>query len=171
MNGDAKSGWKPGTATPFVGGPGSVLHAAFSPDGNWIAYQSDESGTYEIYVRPFPGPGRKVTISSAGGDHPVWSPKGKELFYRTPDRRLMVVRYSTAEDSFQAEKPHVWSEGVAPNNGLGIENNSIPFDIDADGKRFAIIKPDSPSTTKFDKVVLIFNFFDELRRMTSASSK
>jgi serine/threonine-protein kinase len=171
MNGDAKSGWKPGTPTPFLSGPGSVLHAAFSPDGNWIAYQSNESGTYGIYVRPFPGPGRKFPISSAGGDHPVWSPKTKELFYRAPDRRIMVVSYSTAGGSFQAEKPRVWSEGTFPNNGLALENNSVSFDIDANGKRFAIIKPDSPSAAKFDKVVLIFNFFDELRRMTSASSK
>jgi serine/threonine-protein kinase len=171
MNGDAKSGWKPGTATPFFSGPGNVLQAAFSPDGNWIAYQSNESGTYEIYVRPFPGPGQKSSISSAGGDHPVWSPKTKELFYRAPDRRFMVVSYSTAGGSFQPEKPRVWSEGTVPNGAFAQDSNSIPFDIDADGKRFAIIKPDSPSATKFDKVVLIFNFFDELRRMTSASSK
>src|SRR5262249_13424801 len=144
---------------------------AFSPDGNWIAYQSNESGTNGIYVRSFPDPGRKFPISSAGGDHPVWSPKTKELFYRAPDRRIMAVSYSTARGSFQAEKPRVWSEGTVPNNGLALENNSIPFDIDADGKRFAIIKPDSPSAAQFDKVVLIFNFFDELRRMTSASSK
>jgi serine/threonine-protein kinase len=171
MNGDEKSGWKAGTPTVFLGSPANEINAAFSPDGNSIAYQSNESGTNEIYVTSFPAHERKSLISSAGGDHPVWSPKAKELFYRAPDRRIMVVSYSTAGGSFQAEKPRVWSEGTVPNSGLGLENNSIPFDIDADGKRFAFIKPDSPSATRFDKVVLVLNFFDELRRMTAASSK
>jgi serine/threonine-protein kinase len=171
MNGDEKSGWKPGTPTVFLANSANEINAAFSPDGNWIAYQSNESGSYEIYVRPFPAHEKKFPISSAGGDHPVWSPKTKELFYRAPDRRIMVVSYSTAGGSFQAEKPRVWSEGTVFNNGLGLEQNSIPFDIDADGKRFAFIKPDSPSATRFDKVVLVLNFFEELRRMTAASSK
>jgi serine/threonine protein kinase len=60
----------------------------FSPNGRWIAYQSNESGQFEIYVRPFPGPGGRWTVSTSGGIHPRWSPDGKELFFLAPDARL-----------------------------------------------------------------------------------
>ena len=79
------------------------LWGQFSPDGRWIAYQSDESGRFEIYVRPFPGPGGKSTVSTAGGIHPRWSADGKELFYLAPDGTLtlaaIAVRGSTLEAS------------------------------------------------------------------------
>jgi eukaryotic-like serine/threonine-protein kinase len=63
----------------------------FSPDGHWIAYQSNESGSHEIYLRPFPGPGNRVPVSTNGGTHLRWRPDGKELFYVAPDGRLMAV--------------------------------------------------------------------------------
>ena len=66
-------------------------NAQFSPDGKWIAYQSDESGRVEIYVQPFPGPGRKVRISVNGGVQARWRRDGKELFYLGSDNRLMAV--------------------------------------------------------------------------------
>jgi Tol biopolymer transport system component len=66
-------------------------YGQFSPDGNWIAYQSDESGRVEIYVQPFPGPGTKVPISASGGAQMRWSNDGKELFYLALDGRLMAV--------------------------------------------------------------------------------
>ena len=65
--------------------------AQFSPDGKWIAYQSDKTGSDEIYVRPFPGPGPEVRVSAAGGIQARWNPKGKELFYVGADDRLMAV--------------------------------------------------------------------------------
>jgi Tol biopolymer transport system component/DNA-binding winged helix-turn-helix (wHTH) protein len=67
---------------------------AFSPDGHWIAYRSDESGTVEIYVQPFPGPGGKRQISIGGGIYPIWSSNGRELLYETPDNRIMSVSYT-----------------------------------------------------------------------------
>lgn len=80
-------------ATPFP-----VIQTAFdeqsgqfSPDGKWIAYQSNESGRQDVYVQPFPGPGEKRRISIDGGTHVRWRPGGKELFYIAPDGRLMVV--------------------------------------------------------------------------------
>ena len=63
----------------------------FSPDGKWVAYESDESGRPEIYTQPFPGPGRKVRISVEGGTQVRWRHNGKELFYIAPDERLMAV--------------------------------------------------------------------------------
>ena len=70
----------------------------FSPDGHWMAYTSDETGRYEVYVRPFPsGPG-KWKVSIAGGQQPRWRRDGKELFYLTSDRRLMAVTVKAGED-------------------------------------------------------------------------
>jgi serine/threonine protein kinase len=82
-----------GTKAPFpvVRTQFTESYGQFSPDGNWIAYQSDESGRVEIYVQPFPGPGTKVTISTSGGAQMRWSPDGKELFYVALDGRLMAV--------------------------------------------------------------------------------
>jgi Tol biopolymer transport system component len=63
----------------------------FSPDGKWIAYQSDKTGSDEIYVRPFPGPGADTRVSAAGGIQARWNPQGKELFYIAADDRMMAV--------------------------------------------------------------------------------
>src|SRR5262249_51887885 len=73
----------------------------FSPDGRWVAYQSNASGQFEIYVRPFPGPGGQWQISASGGIQARWRPDGKELYYLAPDGKLMaapiVVKGSTVE--------------------------------------------------------------------------
>lgn len=63
----------------------------FSPDGRWVAYESNESGRFEIYVQPFPGPGGKWQVSTAGGSQPRWRRDGNELFYVAPDGHLMAV--------------------------------------------------------------------------------
>jgi hypothetical protein len=63
----------------------------FSPDGKWVAYLSDETGHFEVFVRPFPGPGPAVRVSTGGGQTPFWRHDGKELFYRTSDDQLMAV--------------------------------------------------------------------------------
>jgi Tol biopolymer transport system component len=70
------------TAEPFVATPYSEGWPSLSPDGHWLAYASDESGRFEVYVRPFPGPGGQVLVSHNGGSEPVWSRDGRELFYR-----------------------------------------------------------------------------------------
>jgi Tol biopolymer transport system component len=76
---------------PVVQTPFAERDAQFSPDGHWIAYQSDESGRFEIYVQPFPGPGGKFQISTNGGTQVRWRPDGKELFYVALDDRLMAA--------------------------------------------------------------------------------
>ena len=70
----------------IIPGRGAV---AFSPDGQWMAYVSDESGQDEVYVRPYPGPGQEHVISTNGGEEPVWSPDGRELFFRNQDEVLV----------------------------------------------------------------------------------
>jgi serine/threonine-protein kinase len=159
IEGDEKSGWKAGEPKPFVNGPSSEMKPAFSPDGRWLAYQSNESGSYEVYVRPFPGPGGKWPISTGGGVFPEWSRNGKELFYRTPDSKIMVVTYTTSGDSFHADKPQLWSLGQFTDRGLANPN----FDLHPDGKRFAVLKtPGTEHAAAVNKVSFIFNFFDEI---------
>jgi len=94
----------------FLRTPFSEGQPAFSPDGRWLAYTSNESGTGEVYVRPFPGPGGKRQISTGGGLFPLWSRDGRELLFQTLDRRVMAVGYNAKGGLFAAGKPRVWSE-------------------------------------------------------------
>ena len=159
IEGNEKSGWKPGQPKPFLNSTFLEQSPAFSPDGHWLAYHSTESGSYEVYVRPFPGPGGKWQISTGGGIIPKWSRNGKELFYRTMDDKLMVVTYTTSGDSFHADKPQLWAPGQFTDRGA-----TYNFDLHPDGKRFAVLKaPGTEQTAPANKVNFIFNFFDELR--------
>ena len=162
VEGNGKSGWKPGEPQSFLNSPFSEMTPAFSPDGHWLAYQSDESGNFEVYVRPFPGPGGKWQISTAGGVFPKWSRNSRELFYATQDNKVMASTYTASGDSFHADKPQLWSPGQLSSTYGVVAYN---FDPHPDGKRFAVLKaPGTGEVPKVDKVSFIFNFFDELRR-------
>jgi eukaryotic-like serine/threonine-protein kinase len=162
IDGDEASGWKAGQPTVFLASPFIESEAAFSPDGRWLAYQSDESGKNEIYVRPFPSREGKWPVSTAGDEYPTWSRNGKELFYRTSDQRIWVASYTVEGDSFRPDKPQLWSDGTFTDRGARIRN----FDLHPDGQRFAVLKaPQTQAENKLDKVTFIFNFFDELRRI------
>jgi serine/threonine-protein kinase len=161
IEGDEKSGWKIGEPKPFANSTFDERGPAFSPDGRWLAYVSNESGGYEVYVRPFPGPGGKWQISTGGGLYPRWSRSSKELFYRTETyNKIMAVTYTASGDSFRADKPQLWSPGQFTD--LGLNSN---FDVHPDGKRFAVLKaPGTEQSAAVNKVSLIFNFFDEINR-------
>ena len=107
----------------------------FSPDGRWLAYISNESGRFEIYVQPYPGPGGKWQISTDGGTEPVWNPNGRELFYRSGDK-MMAVDIAT-QPSFVAGKPRMLFEGPYVPTPLTIPN----YDVSPDGQRFLMLKP------------------------------
>jgi Tol biopolymer transport system component len=161
IEGDEKSGWKPGEPKPFLNSASFGIEPAFSSDGRWLAYVSNESGNFEVYVRPFPGPGGRWQVSTGGGGYPQWSRNGKELFYRTEDSKIMVVTYTASGDSFHADKPQLWSSGQFTDRGPGNRN----FDLHPDGKRFAVLKvAGTEEAAAVNKVSFIFNFFDELRR-------
>jgi Tol biopolymer transport system component len=102
----------------------------FSPDGHLIAYRSNESGRYEMYVAPFPASGRKHQVSTAGGALPRWRPNGKELFYVAPDNRLMAAEVNTKGGTFEVKK-------VEPLFGPVFGS----YDVSADGLRFMTVSP------------------------------
>ena len=144
----------------FLSTPATEQEPMLSPDGRWIAYFSNETGRGEVYVRPFPGPGGKWQISTAGGFTPTWSRGRRELFYQGLDNRLMVASYTVEGDSFRADKPRLWSE-----RPMNPRPRQRAYDLHPDGDRMALAaRTDSPQG-KQDKVVFIFNFFDELRRL------
>ena len=161
IEGDEKTGWKPGPPIPFAATPSLENAPAFSPDGRWLAYSSTEAGSAEIYVRPFPsGDGRWKVSSSPGGMTPRWSLKRPELFYAAPTSgqvAVMVVEYESDEDSFRAGRARRWYPDL-----ITATRPSRPFDIHPDGERIAIAKPPD-ATTEQQRPVFVFNFFEELR--------
>ncbi len=167
MEGDETSGWKPGKPVGLVMDAYAQHHPTFSLDGRWLAYQSNESGRFEVYVRPFPGPGARRQISNGGGAHPTWSRAEPELFYNE-NQRIMIVPYTAAGDSFAAENPRLWSEGRFRRSAA---LQYRPFDLHPDGKRFALALPTEAENAQQDKIVLVFNFFDELRRIAPTGKR
>jgi serine/threonine-protein kinase len=166
MEGDEVSGWRPGKPTVFLSTPFAELDPVFSPDGRWVAYTSQETGRGEVYVRPFPGPGGKWRVSTDGGSFPTWSRTRSELFYASPDNHLMVAPYAVEANSFKADKPRVWSQRRF------MTRPGRPFDLHPDGERFALVTaPENVTAVQQDKLVFIFNFFDELRRVAPASTR
>jgi serine/threonine protein kinase len=156
---------KAGTPEPFLKSGFNDVMPSFSPDGRWLAYQSNESGANEVYVRAFPpratGQGGKWQVSNAGGTVPRWSRVGQDLLYQSGDQ-LMAARYTVKGDAFVMEKPRVW---VAKLSAAGIANGAA-WDVTPDGKRVAVLTPvESADARKQEhEVVFLLNFFDELRR-------
>src|SRR5262249_10597571 len=107
--------------------------AQFSPDVRWIAYQSNEGGQYEIYVRPFPGPGGQWQLSTAGGIQPHWRRDGKELYYIAPDGKLMAVPIVVKGAALDPGLPvslfqtRIWGGGTNAGNGF-------QYDVAPDGR-------------------------------------
>ena len=138
--------------TPF-----NERSSAFSSDGRWLAYESDASGRYEVYVQPFPGPGRRSRISTNGGREPVWSPDGNELFYHTGDS-MMVVTIET-DPVFRSSVPRslfAWrfqSDEANPYDEYGVT---------PDGTQFVMVGGNQET---FVEVNVILNWFEELERM------
>jgi Tol biopolymer transport system component len=155
------AGLRPGKPEPFLKTPANERNGEFSPDGRWLAYTSDESGTYQIYVRSFPDKGGKWQISNNGGLFPKFAGNGRNLFYRTDDNQVMVAAYTVKDDAFVAEKPRVWSDKRMVNIGM------FPnYDVAPDGKRIVAVMPaDDPQARQTEShVIFLENFFDELRR-------
>ena len=146
------------TSRPLLGTEFRESRPAISPDGRWMAYQSDESRRFEIYVRSFPKvEDAKWPISSDGGMSPVWGPNGRELFYRSLDDAMMVVTIQI-EPSFSAGSPRVLFTGRYHTD---VFRN---YDISPDGQRFLMIKAEQAEETRTE-LIIVQNWFRELERL------
>lgn len=129
----------------------------FAPDGNFVAYESNETGRFEIYVQPFPGPGEKSAVSTQGGEHPRWSPDGRELFYIAPDGSLMTVPLTAAEgkDLKLGSPAKLFSTRIVREATPGYNYNQ-QYDVSPDGKRFLINVTTEEAVTS--PITLILNW-------------
>jgi Tol biopolymer transport system component len=159
------SGWKAGTPTRLMSKIGQRPTAVFSPDGRWLAYASNESGRSEVFVRSFPGPGAQWQVSTSGGSVPTWSRRRNELFYLSPDSHLMVVSYTIEGNAFRAESPQKWSE-----QPVNDRPTTRSYDFHPDGDRI-VVGGDLETRPTVDKVVLVTNFFEEVRRRLSDAGR
>jgi len=148
-----------GTPQPFAATRFDESAPSISPDGHWIAYCSDESGTREVYVTSFPEAGEKVQVSTGGGAQPVWMSTGLGLLYRSGDR-LMAVKLETAP-RLSASAPTELISGL-PLSG----DSSVPgapfYDITSDGQQVLIVRKKPPPGV--DHLEVVLNWFTELQR-------
>ena len=155
---DPKTGWDlwllsktDGKARPIVQTSANEQDGAISPDGRWLAYQSDQSGRAEVYVRSFPNVSRMWPVSSGGGVRPRWSRNGRELYFRSGDNldQMLAVEVSSTGTDFVASKPKVLFTGPY----------AIGYGVARDG-RFLMIKPEPQAITQLN---IVENWFEELK--------
>jgi len=152
-------------AQPILQTPFNESAPRFSPDGRWLAYVSDESGRYEIYVQPYPGPGGKWQISTEGGTEPAWNSNGRELFYRSGDK-MMAVDIAT-QPGFAAGKPRMLFEGQYQPTPVTFPN----YDVSPDGQRFLMLKPVEQAQAAPTQINVVLNWFEELKRRVPTGTK
>jgi Tol biopolymer transport system component len=152
-------------AQPFLRTPFNESAPQFSPDGHWLAYTSDESGHYEVYVQPYPGPGGKWQISTEGGTEPVWNHNGRELFYRNGNK-MMAVDIAT-QPSFTAGKSRPLFEGPYVPTPVTFPN----YDVSPDGQRFLMLKPTEQAQAPPTQIIVVQNWFEELKQKVPAGKK
>jgi eukaryotic-like serine/threonine-protein kinase len=155
---------KDGKPQPFMQTSALETAPRFSPDGHFIAYNSDESGRTEVYVRPYPGPGGKWQISTEGGTEPVWNPKGRELFYRSGNKMMAVD--VTTQSTFSAGKPKMLFEGPY----VPTPRSFPDYDVSPDGQRFLMLKADEQAQAP-TQINVVLNWFEELKQKVPTEKK
>ncbi len=125
----------------------------FSPDGRWIAYQSDESGKDEIFVRPFPGPGGKYQVSSSGGAVPRWRGDGKELFFLGFGYKIMATEIKLGETTIEIGTTREL---------VGGHSETRQFSVTADGKKFLVVSSSGKALST--PLTLVVNWPGEIKK-------
>jgi serine/threonine-protein kinase len=150
-------------ATPF-----SESNGELSSDGRWLAYQSNESGQDEIYVRPFPDVNAgRWQVSTGGGSRPLWARDGRELFYLAGDGRLTGVAVETSNSTFTTGNPVRLLERAYLSPAPG-----RTYDVSPDGQRFLMIKEvGSDEGGATSELVVVLNWFEELKRLVPAGGR
>ena len=144
-----------GAWSPLLDSPGLEKAGRVSPDGRWIAYVSNETGVSEVFIEPFPGLGLKTQVSSEGGQHPVWSPDGQELYYRTLTTGTLMSVQVTVDPTLTVGSPAQLGDGEYALQRFG----QRIYDLFPDGDRFLVFRvvADEP-----DVIHVVLNAFKEL---------
>jgi Tol biopolymer transport system component len=150
---------------PFLSTRFDEAEPQFSPDGRWLAYISNESGRYEIYVQSYPGPGGKWQISTEGGSEPVWNRNGRELFYQRGDK-MMAVDIAT-QSGFAAGTPRMLFEGRYEAAPVPVAN----YDVSPDGQRFLMLKPIEQAEAAPTQINVVLNWSEELKQKVPTGKK
>ena len=149
--------------TPLVHTPAAEANGTVSPDGRWLAYEANDSGAFEIYVRPYPDvtSGRWL-VSTGGGTRPLWSRDGRELFYVSPANALMRVGVERAA-SWSATTPAMLLKEGSVITPAGVLGRS--YDISPDGQRFLVLKPVGESNAQAPQLIIVQHFDEMLKRL------
>jgi eukaryotic-like serine/threonine-protein kinase len=153
--------------TPLLNTPANEISARVSPDGRWLAYSSDESGQYEVYVRPFPrvGDGRRQ-VSTEGGGGPAWTSSGRELVYLKQNGAALETWAIPMKDGAAEGRQRVLFSGPYVNFLY------LNYDVTPDGTRFLMAKPlEIAAERNTSDFVVVLNWADELKRLAPASSR
>jgi Tol biopolymer transport system component len=152
---------------PVVQTPQVEQNGVISPDGRWLAYQGVDSGSAQIFVRPFPNANEARTqVSTSGGARPVWATSGRELFYLALDGTLMSVSVAPGT-TWKAQPPvPLLDREILRDVSVSLRT----YDVSPDGKRFLVIKdaPGSESSAMSAGIVVVQNWVQELKRLAPA---
>jgi Tol biopolymer transport system component len=148
-------------ASTLLQTPFNEQNADLSPDGRWLAYQSDESGgRAEVYVRPYPNVNAgRWQVSTSGGTRPLWARDGRELFYLDAERRMTVVAVQGKTGFGVGSATTLFDTRSFSLSGIGRN-----FDVSPDGTRFLMVK-DLPVPTDAKRLIVVQNWFEELKRL------
>ena len=142
---------------PILNSQFSEMDGTFSPDGRWIAYVSDETGTEQVYVRSFPATGGKWPISAAGGIQPCWRRDGRELFFESLDGKLMAVEVKAGAAGFEAGAPKLLFEMPAL-----FADSRLRYDAGSGGQRFLLLT--SVEESAATPLTVVMNWTAELSK-------
>jgi len=151
--------------TPFIEQNGMI-----SPDGRWLAYESNETGQFEIYVRPFPDiDGGDIQISTAGGIQPLWARNSQELFFLSPAAELMSVEVGRSAKWAAGTPARVLAGHYYHGSGWPANAAAPTYDVSPDGRRFLMIKPlgGSEQASGPPSLIVVQNWLEEVKRLVS----
>lgn len=148
------------TRRPFLNSPFEERAPAISPDGRWLAYVSDESGSDEVYVRAYPDPAGRWQVSLNGGIEPRWAASGREIFYRSGDS-LIAVSVTTQPTFAPGARQALFARWYLR------ESNHAQYDVHPDGQRFVMVR----GGTERAALVLVLGFASDLRSRTAGGAR
>ena len=157
-----------GTWEPLLATEASESAPSVSPDGKWVAYASDRTGPREIYVERFPNLGSSQLISRGGGDFPVWSRNGRELFYLSLEGRIVVIPIEFEPNLRLGAAETLVDTGMDSSSADAVRD----WDVSPDGQRLLLLTPPSPITTDPSgqpQIILVENWFEELKERMPAN--